>query len=334
MAMAVVEDRITEAPAPKAPRREASLAVASLIGGCVLLFGLWLVFGGLPVFWSDVLPTEKLNDFLSGALLLIAGICLLTAVCFVWYQLDKAFGMPGLRAGSVVEAFLLFIIASIVFSVGNLESMSADGPGPIVVGLLTIVLLAGLVWLSTRQFFRNILIGLEDQGWFSTTPFKGNQGLRVRRATILGVLVIGISGVIMMVSHHWFGSTRAGASDWYWYVPFTNQHLYIPLMFRLTILGPLLIGCFVFWFAWRIVNWPLFADFLIATEAEMNKVSWTTRKRLVQDTIVVLVTVVLLTSFLFFVDIAWAWVLSRPLIHVLQVDLKAEQQKQQEKTQW
>ena len=32
-------------------------------------------------------------------------------------------------------------------------------------------------------------------------------------------------------------------------------------------------------------------DFLIATEAEMNKVSWTTRKRLVKDTIVVLVTV-------------------------------------------
>jgi preprotein translocase SecE subunit len=332
MAMAVVEDRITEAPAPKAPRREASLAVASLIGGCVLLFGLWLVFGGLPVFWSDVLPTEKLNDFLSGALLLIAGICLLSAVCFVWYQLDKAFGMPGLRAGAVVGAILIFVIAAISFSVGN--SNLDDSARPIVFGLVTVVLLAGLVWLCTRGFYRAFLLGLEDQGWFNTTPFKGNQGLRVRRATILGVLVIGISGVIMMVSHHWFGSTRAGGSDWYWYVPFTNQHLYIPLMFRLTILGPLLLGCFVFWLAWRIVNWPLFGDFLIATEAEMNKVSWTTRKRLVQDTIVVLVTVTILTAFLFFVDIAWAWVLSRPLIHVLQVDLKAEQQKQQEKTQW
>ena len=41
----------------------------------------------------------------------------------------------------------------------------------------------------------------------------------------------------------------------------------------------------------------------IATEAEINKVSWTTRKRLIQDTTVVLVTVFLFTLFLFVVDI-------------------------------
>ncbi len=32
------------------------------------------------------------------------------------------------------------------------------------------------------------------------------------------------------------------------------------------------------WLAWRVVNVPSFADFLIATEAELNKVSWTTRR--------------------------------------------------------
>ena len=26
----------------------------------------------------------------------------------------------------------------------------------------------------------------------------------------------------------------------------------------------------VIWFSWRLVNWPTFADFLIATEAEIN----------------------------------------------------------------
>ncbi|MCS7045428.1 MAG: preprotein translocase subunit SecE, partial [Gemmataceae bacterium] len=88
------------------------------------------------------------------------------------------------------------------------------------------------------------------------------------------------------------------------------------------------------------VNWPSFADFLIATEAEMNKVSWTTRRRLVQDTIVVLVTVFLMTAFLFVVDVVWIKVLSResffslPGLGVLQVDLKTELKKQQEKTQW
>ena len=68
------------------------------------------------------------------------------------------------------------------------------------------------------------------------------------------------------------------------------------------------------------MNFPGFADFLIATEAEMNKVSWTTRKRLIQDTVVVLVTVFLLTLFLFVVDILWFKILSAPRIGVIRVD--------------
>ena len=34
------------------------------------------------------------------------------------------------------------------------------------------------------------------------------------------------------------------------------------------------------WVAFRLVNMPAFADFLIAVEAEMNKVSWPTRGEL------------------------------------------------------
>jgi preprotein translocase SecE subunit len=72
------------------------------------------------------------------------------------------------------------------------------------------------------------------------------------------------------------------------------------------------------WVAYRLVNHPTFADFLIATEAEMNKVSWTPRRRLIQDTIVVLTTVLILTLFLFVVDVFWGWLLSRSFIGVLQ----------------
>src|SRR5262249_31078415 len=60
---------------------------------------------------------------------------------------------------------------------------------------------------------------------------------------------------------------------------------------------PLLLAALSLWFAWRLINWPTFADFLIATDAELHKVSWTTRQRLVQDTIVVLVTVILMALF-------------------------------------
>jgi preprotein translocase SecE subunit len=50
---------------------------------------------------------------------------------------------------------------------------------------------------------------------------------------------------------------------------------------------------------------------LIATEAELNKVSWVTRKRLVQDTVVVLVFLAIFTVFLLVVDSLWGWILSR-----------------------
>jgi preprotein translocase SecE subunit len=80
---------------------------------------------------------------------------------------------------------------------------------------------------------------------------------------------------------------------------------------------PLLLLLLSAWLAWRAVNLPAFADFLIATEAELNKVSWTTQKRLVQDTIVVLVTVVLMAVYLFGVDQLWRVSLSWDYIRVL-----------------
>ena len=74
---------------------------------------------------------------------------------------------------------------------------------------------------------------------------------------------------------------------------------------------PLVLVALTLWFAWRAVNYPTFADFLIATEAEINKVSWTSRKALIRDTIVVLTTLFLLTVFLFVVDMFWNSLLSR-----------------------
>ena len=59
-------------------------------------------------------------------------------------------------------------------------------------------------------------------------------------------------------------------------------------------------GCWVFY---RLVNFPLFADFLIAVQAEMNKVSWPSRKELKRATIVVLVVMLLLAGVIFLFDI-------------------------------
>ena len=70
------------------------------------------------------------------------------------------------------------------------------------------------------------------------------------------------------------------------------------------------------WMVFRIVHFPPFAEFLIATEAEMNKVSWTSKDDLIRATTVVLTTVVLMAVFLFLVDTLWTFILR--LIGVLQ----------------
>jgi preprotein translocase subunit SecE len=68
---------------------------------------------------------------------------------------------------------------------------------------------------------------------------------------------------------------------------------------------PLAIGAVLAWLTFRLLEFPPFVEFLIATEAEMNKVSWTSRDDLKRATTVVLVTVALMAVFLFGVD--WLW---------------------------
>jgi preprotein translocase subunit SecE len=78
---------------------------------------------------------------------------------------------------------------------------------------------------------------------------------------------------------------------------------------------PAAIGVALAWLTFRLLQFPPFVEFLIATEAEMNKVSWTSREDLKRATIVVLVTVLLMAVFLFGVD--WVWSLLLRAIGVL-----------------
>lgn len=64
------------------------------------------------------------------------------------------------------------------------------------------------------------------------------------------------------------------------------------------------------WVSYRIVNVPRFADFLIAVEAEMNKVSWPTRDVLFRSTIVVMFTIFALAAILFMYDLLWSRILT------------------------
>ena len=57
-----------------------------------------------------------------------------------------------------------------------------------------------------------------------------------------------------------------------------------------------------FWISYRLVNFQVFADFLISVEAEMSKVSWPGRGELFRSSLVVIFTIFFLASILFVYD--------------------------------
>jgi preprotein translocase subunit SecE len=118
-----------------------------------------------------------------------------------------------------------------------------------------------------------------------TGLYKPMQGWYARLYTALGLGVIAAAGV--------------------WRVYETSID-YTPL-WRLGIPGVLALG--LGWLIFRIIHFPPFAEFLIATEAEMNKVSWTSKEDLYRATTVVLTTVLLMAIYLFVVDWLWLFIL-------------------------
>ena len=70
------------------------------------------------------------------------------------------------------------------------------------------------------------------------------------------------------------------------------------------------------WSSYRVVNYPRFADFLIAVEAEMNKVSWPSRPELIRSSIVVIFVIFFMAMILFGYDLLWRF-LFKNLLGVL-----------------
>ena len=77
---------------------------------------------------------------------------------------------------------------------------------------------------------------------------------------------------------------------------------------------PVLLASFGIWMVFRLVNIPAFADFLIAVEAEMNKVSWPTRGELFRSSLVVIFCIFFLALVLYGYDLFWS-----SLLHLLKI---------------
>jgi preprotein translocase SecE subunit len=330
--MAVAEKTTAVEAAPRHPRQV--LMLHSVLGALYFLVSLWLVFLGLPTLWRILDLANVFNEFLADSLLFLVTLPVIFGLFVIGKYLEGPNPIRGLRAGS------FYLSASIiVFGL----FITSGSPLWTVIGL---ALLGGSIILFFQPSFRDWLVRCEAQGWFHAVQYKANQGQRVRRATVIGVMVLVICGIVTLINH---GTLKTGAGwqvakplatdvwapavdPWVVTAPFGTSKMVF--MYRITLAMPVLLFGAACWFSWRLVNWPMFADFLIATEAEMNKVSWTTRKRLVQDTIVVLATVVLMTFFLFVVDMLWIKILTNPLVDVLQHDTQRARIKSQSGAQW
>src|SRR5581483_646727 len=223
MAMSVAANPVA-ARTPRSPQQR--LAVESLLGAVYVLAALWVVFAGLPALWTDVLQlSSHLNEFLSDALLLVSDLVLAVALWWVGYRILRTQTQPGLRAGIFLAAIEIFFILWIGVALGRLLQTQdfGAGLGAAVTVVVMLVLAAGVAYLFLTPGWFGLLRSFEEQGWFTQTPYKGNQGVRIRRATVLGALILGFSGIITMVSHRSFGSDRLGPNDWYWTIPFTSR---------------------------------------------------------------------------------------------------------------
>lgn len=143
---------------------------------------------------------------------------------------------------------------------------------------------SGAARKTLGRFFKNFL---------SSDRYKPNQGFIARVATAAGLGLIFAAGLWRLSETLSAVTTPAWVSQ-----PFSRLGI------------PMILSALAGWFVFRLVNQEDFAEFLIATESEMNKVSWTTWSDLKRATTVVLVTVVLMTTYLWLVDQVWSTVLS------------------------
>jgi preprotein translocase subunit SecE len=126
-------------------------------------------------------------------------------------------------------------------------------------------------------------------GFFN--QYKPDQGMWTRRGTFIGVGILIAWGA-------WFVRDQLGVYEdvaGIWGVLITTG---VPILFAV-VLGAA---------AWRVsfVNRKS-GDFMIATEGEMKKVSWSTRKEVTGSTIVVITFTVLLAIFLAGVDVVFQY---------------------------
>jgi preprotein translocase SecE subunit len=135
-----------------------------------------------------------------------------------------------------------------------------------------------------------------DAGFF--TIYKRGQGYWTRMGTAMGAALIAF-----LFAEFVYGRLKVAVSVYRW-----PLNTWTMLAIAAGVFGGLML------IAWRMMNKPSNADFLIATDSEMKKVNWTTRKELIGSTKVVIFFMVLISAILFFLDVVFGY-----FFHVIRV---------------
>jgi preprotein translocase subunit SecE len=139
--------------------------------------------------------------------------------------------------------------------------------------------------------------------FLSGSVYKRNQGRLVRQVTFAALAVVLGLGVwrLAQILPLWF----SGGSNSPWGGDAGVVRFLVPGLLMAAAL----------WLCYRLVNVPRFADFLIAVEAEMAKVSWPSGDEVARSSAVIIFLIFALAGILAAYDLFWWFVLR----YVLQV---------------
>jgi preprotein translocase subunit SecE len=154
----------------------------------------------------------------------------------------------------------------------------------VALGVVDVREMLRIVWVAASD---NVKMSAMIEEFWRIGVYKRSQGRIVRQVTfaaIAGALLIGLYQLVTWLR------LKEGISPWVCYGM------------------PTVLAVAGLWATYRIVNLPAFADFLIAVEAEMNKVSWPSWTELVRWSLVVIVMIFAIGFLLAAFDGFWVWI--------------------------
>jgi preprotein translocase SecE subunit len=137
--------------------------------------------------------------------------------------------------------------------------------------------------------------------------YKSGQGRYLRVGTFIGAVLVNlvVSWYLWLKLDQYLPGSKVAEGQ----TPSSLAPLKIYMEYGI----PFVVFAVLAYLTWHFLNKPVAVDFLVATESEMKKVSWSSRAELFGSTMVVIATVFLMALVIWVVDTVFVYVLSNGL---------------------